>query len=146
MTDLFLIFLSIIVLFFVLLFFQGRTKRKFCAICAAVSLSWVFFLVLFYLGYFSDLIILGILMGESAVGLYYLLEKRMGERFYLFRLPFLLTITFIFYLILKWSDEVLSIALLIGGLWFLFGFVYFYKNSKAFKGLVKNLINCCKNW
>ena len=71
--------LSITILYF-LFAFGGETikrivGRKVCAICAAVSLTWISLLILKLLGFNIDILIIAILMGQSVVGLMSELEK-----------------------------------------------------------------------
>lgn len=55
-------------------------KIKVCAICGAVSLTWLTLLVLkFLFGIEINTLILGILMGESVTGIMYLFETKAKE-------------------------------------------------------------------
>lgn len=80
----FYIIISIFVLFFIFTlikdFIYDKTKLKICAICAAVSLTWVSLIILKLIGYTIDKLILGILMGQSIVGIMYYIEKKMKNK------------------------------------------------------------------
>ena len=52
-----------------------RFGFKFCAICAAVSLTWTGLLIARLSGWQIDTLLLGILMGESITGIMYLFEN-----------------------------------------------------------------------
>src|SRR3989344_270246 len=96
------ILLGIIVLFFLLLTIKNIFKiKKFCAICLSISLTWIVLLILYFLDIFADKIIIAILMGHTSLGLYYILENKVKEKFKVFRLPLLLTFIFIIYTLLE---------------------------------------------
>jgi len=88
MMDIVFIFLAITVLFALLIGLRSLFNLKICALCGAVSATWIVLLVMFYTGIFNNPIILGILMGGSVVGTMYLLEQKLPERFQIFKLPF----------------------------------------------------------
>jgi hypothetical protein len=75
--------LGILVLFLVFVFLrkiiQKKLKLKICAICAAVGLTWITLLILKWSGFLIDNLLIGILMGESIVGIMYLFEKKIKE-------------------------------------------------------------------
>lgn len=56
-------------------------EKKFCAICATVSNTWLILLLLKFLGYSIPLMIVAILMGESVVGLMYTFEKKFKNKY-----------------------------------------------------------------
>ncbi len=146
MSPVFLVLVSISALFPVFLIFKRLTKLEICAICASVSITWIILLMLYWLGKFEYPIIIAALMGQSVVGLYYLLEKKVKKDFLIFRLPFLLTATFLVFVVLGHTENIgKSIALLLA-LWTLFGFAYFYRSNSRLSGIVKRIIECCKNW
>lgn len=63
--------LIIIVLYFVI----AISPMKLCAICTAVSLTWLGLLITYFIGWHHDLLLIGILMGGSVVGFMYKLKK-----------------------------------------------------------------------
>ena len=75
---------SIVIIYLLLVlikdFAYKKTKIKICAICGAVSLTWVVMLILALLGYNIDKLLLGILMGESIVGIMYSLENKIKNK------------------------------------------------------------------
>jgi hypothetical protein len=75
--------------------------KKPCAICSAVSLTWLGSLVLKFLGFPADNLLIGILMGGSVVGGMYYLEEKFHEK--------------------KWSFWFARLIIIIGG----FSGVYF---------------------
>src|SRR3989338_1578922 len=92
--------LSITALFLMFLFLKNYASRI-CAICLAVSVTWIILLVLFWQGYFGDKVLIGLLIGQSIVGIYYLLEQKVSERMTIFRLPFLLSLMVAAYTLLE---------------------------------------------
>jgi len=76
--------LSITVLFFIFVLIKDSiykiTKINICAICAAVSITWISLIIMKLLGYIIDNIIIAILMGQSIVGIMYYLDKKMKNK------------------------------------------------------------------
>ena len=133
--------LGITALFFILLIIKNIFNiKKFCAICLSISLTGIALLILYFLGIFSDKIIIAILMGHTSLGLYYVLEKKARKKFLIFRLPYLLTSISIIYFIL--DGFIINGLYLILGLWALFLIIYLFKFNK----LAKKIIECCKRW
>ena len=154
--GIFQVLVIIVSLLFILLlvkeFLGKRLKKKFCVICASVTLTWLFLLALFLSGKYEDKIILALLMGQTILGIFYLVEKSVTKRgglkkLKLFRLPFLLTLIFIAYSLLAAPLDFFSGAILIAALWLFFFIVFlFSRNSGKFgKGFIKKLIDCCRN-
>ena len=150
MVDIFLILVSITVLFFFLLavkeLFGKRLKEKFCVICTAVTLTWVSLLVLYYLGLFDNLIIIALLLGQSSLGVFYLTEKKVKSDLKIFRLPFLLTLIIFAYLLLVLPEKLPWIFGLLASVWLVFGFVYIFRRNENLKSFAKKMVECCRNW
>jgi len=141
------VLLLITALFVALLLIKkvASTAVKICAICLAVTLSWLLLLTMLRLGYIDDMLVVGILMGQSSLGVYYLLEKKAPRELLLFRLPVLLTLTLLVFTVVSaaWQADA---WLVVGGVWLIVGLLYFYRNSQWAKGKVKSMIECCSNW
>ena len=92
-------------LFFVLTndIIQKVIKKKICAICAAVLLTWIMLLILKLLGYNIDILIIGILMGECVMGITFKLEKKMKNKFAIamMKIIFVTLGTFLVYTLLR---------------------------------------------
>lgn len=146
MNPIVLIFASIISLFIVLLIIKKMNKFRFCVICASVLLTWIGFLVLYWLGLFDELILIAVLMGGSVVGFYYWLEKRTKEFLHLFRLPVLLTMILLTYVLLNKVEDAVSIIVLILVLWAVFGLLYAHKNNSNVHQVIARIIACCRDW
>jgi len=81
---------AILALFLIFAFARKMIHKllglKLCAICAAVSLTWLTLLIIKVLGWENsfgfeiDVLVLGILMGESITGIMYLVERLAKER------------------------------------------------------------------
>jgi len=144
MNQITLVFLGLAFLFFAVLVLKNFLNKKICTICIAVVLTWFTLLVLFYLNLFEDKIIIAILMGHTSLGLYYIWEKKVKEKYTVFRLPVLLSFIFIIYSILQ--DFVFNTLILIVTLWLVFSFIYFLRNNKKFNFFANKIIECCKKW
>lgn len=102
----FYVIISIFVLFFIFALIKDSiyklTKMRICAICAAVSLTWIFLIILRLVGYEIDKLIIGILMGQSVVGIMYYIDKKLKNKL-LLSLSRLFTVVFgtliVYYLI-----------------------------------------------
>src|SRR3989344_2085115 len=138
MLDVFYIFLMIIVLFFVILIIKNFIKKEFCAICVAVSLVWIFLLVLNKIGLFDNLILIALLAGESVLGVFYLVEKKVSVDFKFFRLPFLLSLIFTAYSLLIAVD--LSVLKLLSVLWLFFWVIFLYRKNEKINYFVNKVI------
>lgn len=140
--------LSIIILFIILLVLKRLLSIKFCVICTSVSLTWMLLLVLYWLGKFPYPVLIAVLMGQSVVGVYYLLEKKLAEKYYVFRLPFLLTATVIVYLLLKIANlqEMFLAVSILFVLWLLTGLLYLYRHNRRVGKIFKQVIACCRDW
>lgn len=125
------------------LFVIGLLLRSFlprlCAICFAVSLTWLYGL---YVGW--DVTILALLMGGSSVGFMYYLANVLPERFAVFKLPYLLTAFTVVFLVLKMEFD-RSTFLILLGMWLLFGLLFIFRDTGA-KIWFRKMVECCKNW
>lgn len=125
---------------------RAITRKEFCVICAAVSMTWVGLLTASSLQMFEDKTLIALLMGQSIVGLFYLVEAKVNEDLKLFRLPFLLTATVVAYALLGIPEGVSFVIFFLAVLWLLFLLLYLYKNNKYAHSIVKRVLECCKNW
>ncbi len=95
--------ISIVVLFFLSLGLK-KLFPSLCAICFSVFATWLFGLLLYFSGQIFieiDPLVLALLMGGSAVGFLYYLNRHLPKRFLVFRLPYLLTVFIVFYFFLN---------------------------------------------
>ncbi|MBI5753949.1 hypothetical protein HZA40_02285 [Candidatus Peregrinibacteria bacterium] len=146
--PIFIIFGAITVAFIVLLFLKVISKSKLCVLCASIGLTWISLLILFWLNLFNNPLLIALLIGNSVVGVYYLVEKKTPERLHIFRLPFFLTLLFMGYFLVSTSTigEFIPTLGLLALLWLIFGFLYSYSHNSKLKSAVSYVINCCKNW
>lgn len=145
MTDITLILIGITILFAVFITFRPFFSMKVCALCGAVSLTWITLLFLFYLKYAIDPVFIGILMGGSVVGSMYLLEQKLPEKYQLFKLPYFLTFISVAYFLLAKtvSIEVVSIILFV---WLFMILIYAGGRVEKLKTVGRKIIECCRNW
>jgi hypothetical protein len=146
MIDITTALIILAVLFILFIALRSIFKIKICALCAAVSTTWILLLTFLYIGKEVDPLIIGILMGGSAVGLMYYLENRLPEKYHLFKFPFLITLILLIYLLLAQDANDSRFYIDLTSLWAVFIALYFLRYKKSFKGTVKKLIECCKNW
>ncbi len=148
MEKITLILIGISVLFFLLLgvkeIFKKKSKR-FCAICLAISLTWICLLVLYFLGKFQDIVILSLLIGGSVVGIFYLWENKVKKEKLIFRLPLILTLFLLAYFILI-GKIIFGGLIFIIILWIIFLLLYLFKNYKGFNKFANKIVECCKRW
>ena len=139
----------IIGLFFIFLLLKRLLKKEFCVLCAAVSLTWISLLLLYYGGLFQDKVIMAILIGQTSMGIFYLLEKKVSKEITIFRLPFLLTLTLSIYSLISWATalkEIRPSLFLLILTWAVFILIFLFRNNKWFGKLINKLVECCKRW
>ena len=124
---------------------------RICAICAAVFLTWSALLVGYMLGWHDDIVLLGILMGGSVVGLSYKMEKYFRTKklsgYWFVRMGI---VAFGFYgvysiLLKNWDSVMITVLVSV-----VFGFLSLFfvkkksaKNSNAHSTLRDRLEHCC---
>ena len=146
MISVLYVFAAIIALFVVLLGLKSLLKLRFCVICASMSLTWIGLIIMYWMDLFDNSVLIALLMGQSVVGAYYLLEKRLPEKTHIFRLCFLLSLTLAGYALLEIPEDVLSIIILLSILWLVLAIAYVYREHSAVRGMVSKIIACCKDW
>lgn len=146
MNELSTVFLLIIALFLVFFAVKSITKWRFCALCASVSTTWMTLLALYWLGRFESVLLIAVLMGESVIGLYYLLVKKLPEKLHLFRLPFVLAGTLAVYFLLGVRESMLGALLVVGLVWLVFLMIYAYQSNERVRRIGEKIIACCRDW
>lgn len=147
MDNLLLVLITLTATFFILLglkeLFKQIIKREFCVICVAVFFTWIILLALYKSGLFNDIIIISLLVGETVLGIFYLLESKVNDNLKIFRLPALLTLISASYFLLA-KNNILNSFIFLSILWIVFIFLYFYRNNSKIKSIIERLIECCK--
>src|SRR3989338_1960123 len=146
MEELLLVLMMIACIFILLLFLQKLWNIKFCALCGAVAVSWVTLLLLYRAGIFSNRFLIALLVGQTIVGIYYVVEKKISKQLTLFRLPFLLTLIVLGFSLLEFNVNTISSILFVAIIWILFIFIYFFRQHRKLKNITKKMIECCKKW
>jgi len=123
----------------------GKIGEKLCAICLSFSLTWIFLLVMYYLDRFENLLLIGLMMGLTILGLFYTWERNVKKQATIFRLPLLLTLVLVGYYLLTFENLIREASLL-AVLWVLFGIFYLYRNNRNLKGFIDKIVECCKKW
>ncbi len=139
------ILLVITTIYLFLLLLKSKRQTRICAICLAVSLTWVGLLAAYHMGLFGNGILLGLLMGQSITGIYYLLEKHAPEPLLLFRLPLLLSLTYFFYSALTLQAHLWA-ALFLAGIWLCGLLLYTHQTNPRVRKVTQKIIDCCANW
>ena len=144
--DISYVILSITILFGFFLFLRSVGLLKICALCLAVSSTWIVLLIAYYKSEIMiDPLILGVLMGGSVVGLMYLLEKKIPEKYMIFRLAFYSTLSSWVYFALK-RAIVYRATLVLLVVWIISLAIFMSRRRKGVKVWFENIISCCKNW
>lgn len=142
------IFMAILVFFVLILFLKRMFKKrieKVCALCGAVLLTWIIFLILLKMNRFTDKTLLALLIGGSLVGLLYILEKKIPLEWTLFRVPFYLTEVLVLYSVLENSIQK-EATLFVTVTWLIAFILFFYKRNTFLSNIAKKIVACCKNW
>lgn len=135
----------ITMLFVIFITLRSVFSLKICALCGAVSVTWIVFITLLYLGYTIDPILVGLLIGGSIVGSMYLLEEKLSKKYQLFKLPYFLTLTSLVYFLLIGTIDGRAIALVLG-VWLLMVLIYIGRHIEQVRFVGRKIIACCKNW
>ncbi|MEK7481446.1 MAG: hypothetical protein AAB633_01730 [Patescibacteria group bacterium] len=146
MNTLFVAIASIVVLYAAGLLAQQIVRRRFCALCVSVSLTWLWLLVAYVSGRVDDALLIGILMGGSVVGLMYLLQRRLPERFSLFRLPYVVSMVAVVYVVLGGRTGGWTAVVALAALWVIFIAVYLFRAHGRVAGVAQKIIACCRDW
>lgn len=142
----------VVVLFVGLLGMKATRDLQLCALCGAVSGTWITLLALYHGGYYANETVIALLIGQSIVGGYYWLYRRAPGRFAVFTLPFILTATVLGYTVLV-PTQVLSdwwtvgvLTGLLASCWLIAGLLYAYRHHSRFETVFDEVIDCCRNW
>src|SRR3989338_1322359 len=146
-----LILIAITVLFFVFLIVKNLlTKFKdLCALCGAVSLTWIGLLVLLKLNRIQDTTIIALLMGQSTIGLFYLLQakgKGKNRIMNLLSLPIYLVLTTGGLALLALPEDIKRTLIFLLAVWIIFGGLLMYQTNPYINRITKSIIACCKRW
>ena len=145
MSEPLIVIAGIAFLFLFFLIVRSLTRWRFCVLCAAAFSTWTVLLLLYHLGIFENLLLIAPLLGSSAVGIYYLVEKKVKEEWHLFRLPFYLTLMVAVYSLLGVTRGY-SLPLFLLFIWAVFYAAYAYRRNPRIDQAVKQIIACCKDW
>jgi len=138
---------AIAVGFAVLLALKRASGLRFCVLCASLAGTWLVLLVLYRTGGYGNALLLALLMGQSVTGLHYLLDKRLPEDLLVFRLPFVLTLTALAYLLLAPGASVAAaLAAVLAAAWAAALAVYARRDVGRFRRLARQLVECCRDW
>lgn len=134
---------------------NGKLPFNLCAICVAVSLSWLTLLILWFLSYPVSMIALGILMGMSVTGIMYksegLYKKLKVKNFWFVRLIIIVGGFYGIYTFLQKEWQVFSL-IAIGSLLAIILATFLFqgithkealKEVKKRSGIINKLDNCC---
>ncbi len=150
MQSILSVLLAITALFFILLaakeLLPKKLRKQFCVICASISLAWITLLFLSFKGLFNNPLIIALLLGQTIVGIFYLVEGKVKNKLKVFRLPFLLSLLVVGYSFFGMPDESIQTLLFLLILWVIFAFVYSYQQNRKIKKIVRKLVACCKRW
>lgn len=146
MEGIFFLILSIVLLFFIFLGIKELIKKAFCVLCASIFATWIFFFILYIIGIFKDPIIIALLIGQSILGIFYMIESKVKEELKLFRLPFIIALITIGYSLFEIPKDFANVTALLLLTWIIFGLTYFYRANKSTKIFVNKIIECCKRW
>jgi len=140
----FYVFLAISLVFVASLILKNLLKKPLCSLCVAVASVWLALLFLYKSGSFSDEVLLALLVGQSITGVFYLAYRRLPKALRIFSLPFLLTLTAIFYWLIT-SDVLLPAFVLLAVLWVGTWAIFTSRNDPGKKKIANIFADCCED-
>lgn len=140
----FYIFLTISLLFLIGILVKYFAKLRFCILCISIALTWIVLLVLFKSGRFHDQVLLSLLMGQTIGGIFYLVQGRVPKALRVFTLPFFLSLTAIFYILIT-ADIILPVFILLTVLWVLAWLIFTSRNDPGRRPITKAIMECCED-
>ena len=140
----FYIFLAISLIFIASLIIKNLVNKAFCSLCVAVASVWLVLLFLYKTDRFSDGILLALLVGQSITGIFYLAYRKLPKSLRIFSLPFFLSLTAVFYMLIS-ADIQLAVFILLAVLWLAAWIIFTYRNDPAKKAVAKILAKCCED-
>lgn len=133
--------------FALLLALKRASGLRFCVLCVSLAGTWVALFILYWMGAYANTLLLALLMGQSVTGVHYLLEKRVPEHLLVFRLPFVLTLTALAYLLLAPGASVAAaLGVVLAAVWAAALAVYARRDVGRFRRLARQLVECCRDW
>lgn len=132
------------------LFVAGLTAKyvfdlDFCAICAAVSGTWIPLLSLYHAGYYKNQTVIALLLGQSIVGTFYLLKGSVPEQYHVYTLPYILAATVGAYTLLV-PGVYPSTAGVVALLWAVGTVLVLYREHSRVETVFREVVACCKDW
>lgn len=133
------------VLFVGLLAMRDTLGIRVCALCGAVSGTWIVLLGLYHSGAYANETVIALLIGQSIVGGLYAVRARVPDRYHVYLLPSLLTATVLGYTLvvlelLVYAMGVITITWVLGVL------LYTTRERERVETLFEVLVACCRDW
>lgn len=140
----FYVFLAISLVFLAGLVIKSSLKKSFCVICAAVASVWLVLLYLYKYSDYSDTVLIGLLVGQSVTGIFYLALRKLPKALRIFSLPFLLTLTVVAYWAI--TGEVLTaVFVLLAMLWIGAWVIFTSRHDPGKKKIADIFAECCED-
>lgn len=130
-------------LFVAALLIRHLWLHRLCAICFSVAVTWIFLLLLYRLDRWHDPVLLALLMGQSITAIYYQLRPRLNKSLQIFTLPFFLSLTAGFYMLIMAQLQLWVLALLLI-IWVLAYLALSIHLDKP-RSLLSKAIDCCED-
>ncbi len=138
-----LVFVTVALIFALVLGAKRFVKRDLCALCLSVSLTWVGLLILQKVGLFGNTVLLALLMGQSVTGIFYMLKDRVPKVLRIFTLPFFLSLTAVAYVLIT-SDYIIWTFLLLTAVWIAGWVIFAVRDDPGAQPLATVVMNCCE--
>lgn len=133
-------------LFVVALVVKTKTGSRICAICAAVSGTWIALLLMYWVGNYQSHLLLAILFGQSVVGGMYFGKHSLPNKFDVFTLPYVLTATAIGYVLIGGRWPTGEVTVFLAATWMVAVFLLAYRENERVRGVSEAVIDCCRDW
>lgn len=128
-----------------LLIVKSTVGVRLCALCGAVSGTWLVLLGLSYAGQYVNETVIALLLGQSIVGVLYVLRTRLPAQYEVYSFPFVLGGTVLGYVAVT-GELLVEASILTAGVWLAAGLLFTYRENDRVATVFDEVVACCRDW
>lgn len=141
-------FTAVVVLtlsFLGLLVLKSIVDSKLCTLCGAVSGTWLVLLGISYLGQYGNETAVALLLGQSIVGVLYVLRNRLPPEYDVYSFPFVIAGTVLGYVAIT-GELLIEAGVLTAAVWLVAGLLFTYRENDRVATVFDEVVACCRDW